>query len=270
MNFNITQEEIDNEILRIKEEERIKSIVSVLLNKVNESFEVSFKELKKETEALVKSKDEEIEKLKTSLLEFQELSSMKETIKSLQEENLELKSKILSIKNDTLELTRQFSVKTKAEENKLIPQKDSKNLDMNDYHVIRKFLLEERTKYFNEGKIIGVCQNRQDHKDCQCFNRGGTISHTFSNPNMEMVNRLIAELFTGYLSSMRPTHWPGNSMPYIYDIFTNLFDQPVILKKFKTSVDKVNKEFHNRQNYGGSAYIEWNYERYNSLLNALV
>ena len=46
MDFNITQDEIKEEIQRIKEEERFKNIVSELLNKNKESFEDSFKTLK--------------------------------------------------------------------------------------------------------------------------------------------------------------------------------------------------------------------------------
>lgn len=269
MDYQFTEEELQNEILKIKEEEsfkeRVDKIVKSQLDEVKDSFEVLMKELKQETETLLKSKDEEIMKLKAEVLEINSKTN-KETEQTIQN----LKQEITNVKSQLLELTRQISIKPKSEENKLIPQKDSKNLDMNDYNVIRKFLLEERTKYFNEGKITGICQNRQDHKDCQCFNRGGTISHYFGNPNMEMVNRLIAELFTGYLSSMRPTHWAGNSMPYIYDIFIGLFYQPVILNKFKTSIDKVDTDFRGRGSRGGSGYIEWNYEKYNSLLNALV
>lgn len=112
MDFGITQDEIKEEIQRIKEEEKFKNIVSEFLNKNKESFEDSFKTLKQETEILLKSKDEEIEKLKKEVFEVlkisKEINSCKDTIRILKDENLELRSKILNNERRIIAISSQF------------------------------------------------------------------------------------------------------------------------------------------------------------------
>jgi hypothetical protein len=103
MEFNITQEEVNEEIRRIKEEERFKSITYTILNEVKESFEASMKELKLQTEILLKSKDEEIRFMNEKFNSLKVISeSQDELINQNNKEIRDLKTKLVNTESQII------------------------------------------------------------------------------------------------------------------------------------------------------------------------
>jgi hypothetical protein len=107
MDFGITQEEINEEIQKIKEEqqfkERVNEILQSQIEKVTNSFGKRFQEFQVKISEEVSSKDKTIESLNL------ELTSLKETIEILNREKLDLKSKISSV-NDLVLSTQKKKI----------------------------------------------------------------------------------------------------------------------------------------------------------------
>jgi hypothetical protein len=151
MEFGITKEEIQSEIAKIKEEQRIKEILQNQLEEITKSFGKRFDDFQIKISEEVSSKDKEIESLNL------ELTSLKETIETLNRENLDLKSRILSV-NDLVLSTQK---------KKIDPSPHSEEFFSKIKVMIRNSLkrLYEDNRYKNESfkdgyrKVLNISEN---------------------------------------------------------------------------------------------------------------
>jgi DNA repair exonuclease SbcCD ATPase subunit len=203
MDHQFTEEEIQNEIFKIKEEVQFKERVDKVVKSQLDEVKVSFKELKQETETLLKSKDEEIRFINEKFNSLKELSeSQNELINQNNKDVQDLNLIVSNIRNELLELKGKKDETIKSLQ-KEISQVKSDNLNMARKlsakesedailsEQIRDFLIKEKEKGIKERKL-SICGKTTHQYGC-CY----VFGTNYQSDIGKIIIKNIEEIFTG-------------------------------------------------------------------------
>jgi hypothetical protein len=206
MEFGITQEEIDNEIVKIKEEQRIKEIAKEILQsqieEVIKSFGKRFDDFQVKISEEVSSKDKEIESLNL------ELTSLKETIETLNRENLDLKSRISSV-NDLVLSTQK---------KKIDPSPHSEEFFRRIKLIIRYMLKPYSNDYLN-----GAIKNKQ-------VNEFRKVLNISEDEVKSPISKYIIGKIEKYFRKIKAVSFPSYQFANIF-LETSVYNFPLLFKE---------------------------------------
>jgi hypothetical protein len=250
MDYQFTEEEIQNEIFKIKEEEsfkeRVDKVVKIQLNDFDKELQNVYAFLEQEMETLHKG-----------------FKHFKTKFESLQKQHLELKLE-LSKKDDIIEsLDKRIKVfeddkekqrleqeerleAIKKEKERIIEaEKDARNSLLEK--KILKFLTEEKEKAVKLN-FLRPC-NKEIHNHLCCYKGHHYLNKEYTGKLQNIISKIIYDLFNGYDYKSSDILYP------IYSIYASLFKQPFMLELFSKEIELVDKDkpeiFRTRTGYFG-------------------